>query len=465
MVKMDISIKKVESNRGKPVVIIEGHKYRQAFIKKSGEIRWRCTTKACTATVYTDEKCTTILNGCLDHIHETDPQKLERQILRTACKRKASETISERPSKIICSELMHIEEDHLERKDLKCIRQSMYRERRKLYPAQPKSQQEFHEILDNVGVITNKDEDFVLVNDKESGIVILGCEANLKFLCSEADEVFADGTFKCCPKYFQQLYTIHGFRNGHYIPLVFCLLPAKSGDCYRKMFSLLVASCEKFNLRMNFTTFHVDFEERMLTVVKEFFPDVIIKACRFHLGQSWWRKIQNLGLSKEFKKSGSDISKWLHHFFGLAFLSPEEVADCFAEDLIHDMPKDKKVEAFADYVLSTYVDDNALFPPTVWAETPTTARRTNNGPEAFHRHYNDQFYSSHPSMFVFIDNIIKLQATTYIKLRSTNGTAVRSRHNSEKESFAVETYQKYASGELSRREYVCVLSYKFQPLI
>jgi hypothetical protein len=26
------------------------------------------------------------------------------------------------------------------------------------------------------------------------------------------------------------------------------------------------------------------------------------------------------------------------------------------------MPSDKKVEAFADYVLSTYVDDNALFP-------------------------------------------------------------------------------------------------------
>ena len=296
----------------------------------------------------------------------------------------------------------------------------MYRERRKLFPAQPKTRTEFQEILQEIGVLTNKDEDFVLANDIESGIVILGCETNLKFLCLESEDVFADGTFRFCPKYFEQLYTIHGFKNGHYIPLVFCLLPGKSGDVYRKMFSLLREYCSKHNILMNFTSIHVDFEERMHVVVKEVFPDIVIKGCRFHLGQSWWHKIQSLGLAKDYKKSDSDVTKWLHHFFGLAFLSPDEVSDCFADDLIRDMPNDKKVEAFADYVLEYYVDDIAKFPPVVWAETPSETRRTNNGPEAFHRHYNDQFYSSHPSMFVFLDQIVKLQTTTYIKLTSTN---------------------------------------------
>ena len=55
------------------------------------------------------------------------------------------------------------------------------------------------------------------------------------------------------------------------------------------------------------------------------------------------------------------------------------------------MPNDKRVETFADYVLSTYIEDSALFPPSVWAEIPSTARRTNNGPEAFHAHYNEVF--------------------------------------------------------------------------
>ena len=67
-INMDISIKNLESNRGKPVIIIiDGHKYRQAFVKKSGEIRWRCTTKECPATVYTHEQCITMLSGSLEH--------------------------------------------------------------------------------------------------------------------------------------------------------------------------------------------------------------------------------------------------------------------------------------------------------------------------------------------------------------------------------------------------------------
>jgi hypothetical protein len=112
---------------------------------------------------------------------------------------------------IFNSELVRIEEDNLQKSDITCVRQFMYRERRKLFPAQPKYREEFHEILEDIGMVNNKHEDFVLVNDSENGIIMLGCDV----------EIFADGTFKCCPKYFSQLYTFHGFRNGHYIPLVF----------------------------------------------------------------------------------------------------------------------------------------------------------------------------------------------------------------------------------------------------
>jgi hypothetical protein len=73
--------------------------------------------------------------------------------------------MSERPSKIINSEPFKMDEENLERKDLKYVRQStcMYRERRKLHPAQPKNQAEFHSILDDIGVVTNKDDDFVMI--------------------------------------------------------------------------------------------------------------------------------------------------------------------------------------------------------------------------------------------------------------------------------------------------------------
>jgi hypothetical protein len=50
------------------------------------------------------------------------------------------------------------------------------------------------------------------------------------------------------------------------------------------------------------------------------------------------------------------------------------VGDSFAEDLIPDMPSDNKVQDFGDYVVSTYVDDNAIFPPSVWAEIPSKSK-------------------------------------------------------------------------------------------
>ena len=100
---MDVLIQKIEFNKGKPVIVVDGHKFRQAFLKKSGEISWHCTVKDCAEKVTTDASCQAVLNGSLVHIHEINPWKLERQILQTACKRKATDQISERPSKIISS--------------------------------------------------------------------------------------------------------------------------------------------------------------------------------------------------------------------------------------------------------------------------------------------------------------------------------------------------------------------------
>jgi hypothetical protein len=34
---MDVPIQKIESHKGKPVIVVDGHTFRQAFLKKSGE--------------------------------------------------------------------------------------------------------------------------------------------------------------------------------------------------------------------------------------------------------------------------------------------------------------------------------------------------------------------------------------------------------------------------------------------
>ena len=42
--------------------------------------------------------------------------------------------------------------------------------------------------------------------------------SQLKFLCHEADELFVDGTFKTCPKFYYQMYSVYG-QNRFFMPL------------------------------------------------------------------------------------------------------------------------------------------------------------------------------------------------------------------------------------------------------
>ena len=79
-----------------------------------------------------------------------------------------------------------------------------------------------------------------------------------------------------------------------------------------------------------------------------------VTCCRFHLGQIWFRKIQKVGLTTEYIDTGSEIGQWLSNFFRLSFFQPDDVVECFVEDLIVVAPSDSRCVAFADYVLDNY---------------------------------------------------------------------------------------------------------------
>ena len=74
-------------------------------------------------------------------------------------------------------------EENLQPADLKSVSQALYRERRKKYPKIPKSREETMDALAMLSpILTSKGEDFLLVNDRETGIVIFSCPKNLKCL-------------------------------------------------------------------------------------------------------------------------------------------------------------------------------------------------------------------------------------------------------------------------------------------
>lgn len=244
-------------------------------------------------------------------------------------------------------------------------------------------------------ILTFKKERFLYVSN--NNIITLTCKTNLETLCHNPD-IFADGTFKYCPKYFYQLYTLHIYKNGIYMPLVYFFLTGKTTQNYIEMWKSLTHLCNSMNLVFNPKKVRVDFERSAHLAIQHCFPLCNILGCRFHLGQAWYRKINEdfPALRNEYKND-TEIGKWIKYFFGLAFLSPEEVSDVFFE-LIEIAPNNNAL-GFSNYVYKTYIEQNCLYPPKMWAETPSTSPRTTNGPEAFHSHYNAQFYNPHPAVW------------------------------------------------------------------
>jgi hypothetical protein len=131
-----------------------------------------------------------------------------------------------------------------------------------------------------MNIQTNKFEDFLQINDIEKGMIMFTYQKNLECL----SELFMDGIYKCCPKFFKQLYTIHGLRNGHYVPLVFVLLSGKSECVYNHCLTSLVELCSNRNIILKPEIIHVDFEDAMMKAIRVIFPRAVIKCCRFHLG-------------------------------------------------------------------------------------------------------------------------------------------------------------------------------------
>lgn len=87
--------------------------------------------------------------------------------------------------------------------------------------------------------------------------------------------------------------------------------------------------------------------------------------------------------------------------FGLTYSSPDEIGDCCAFDL-YDKPNHADVKKYADYLLETYIDEIAKFPPEMWVNASPLIIHTTNACGSFHSRFNGSFYATHASIYIFI---------------------------------------------------------------
>ena len=93
--------------------------------------------------------------------------------------------------------------------------------------------------------------------------------------------------------------------------LVFFLPANKHTTSYEDVFRYTVSEAAKLGVNIFPTIVFAEFETSIHNAVTTVWPGLEVKACRFHLGKRWWRKIQSLGLSKQYGKKDSEVSQFL----------------------------------------------------------------------------------------------------------------------------------------------------------
>lgn len=200
-----ISIETISSERGGLMIFYGNYKYN--FYRKlaSGETKWRCRAKGCRAVIYTVGAELLISKMDVHHSHERpDPSSSQKAIVSAAAKREASEEISLPPKRIIQHVLAKAANcSELDVDSINNVKKCIYRQKRKKYPKLPMSCDGTISVLNTVqnDIVTSRGENFLSVNDDNSQIVIFTCDTNLKLLC-DCKQIFMDGTFKYCPKFF-----------------------------------------------------------------------------------------------------------------------------------------------------------------------------------------------------------------------------------------------------------------------
>ena len=144
----------------------------------------------------------------------------------------------------------------------------------------------------------------------------------------------------------------------------------------------------------------------------------------------------------------------------MIFNHTNEVENRFVEDFMSDAPNNKKCSEFTDYLTLTYITQESLFPPQLGTEKPSDMKRTNNGPESFHCHYNEQFYASYPSIYQFVEVLIGQQTFTYIKMGNMSESAPIPQ-SEEKTEYIKMAYEKYTTEEYAQEHVVRSAGFRY----
>ena len=262
---------------------------------------------------------------------------------------------------------------------------------------------------------TNNGDKFLMFDSGpvDNRMLIFSTDRNLQFL-STCSNLYADGTFKTVPSLFEQLYTIHGLKNGLTIPLVYALLPNKKENTYVEFLKQMKGLVPNLSISSILT----DFEIGMINAISSEFPSCTNYGCFFHFCQCLYRKLCEFGLKSHYD-TDAQFALNIRMLSALAFLPPNRVVEGF-NMLIDSEIIPHEAENVLDYFEDTWIGRpdrrgrrrGPKFNIDIWScydRVEKDLPKTNNSVEGWHRGFMQQVSSHHPSIWKFLSALKREQ--------------------------------------------------------
>jgi len=262
-------------------------------------------------------------------------------------------------------------------------------------------------------------------------VIVFATRKNIEFLC-ESPIWFVDGTFKTSPSIFAQIFTVMGLRRrvgseeAVAIPLVYCLLSGKQKALYIEALEAVDRAVQQYRIDpCTPTKIMSDFEIAITNACKRVFPGTAVSGCFFHLGQSIYRKVQEVGLQVQYNdRNDRSIKEYTHRLLSLAFVPVADVTRAF--NALHNACP-RALHGVYDYFKKNYVTGTPgrgnrravppRYPPQLWNQYDTAlakSHRTNNVSEGWHNRFRQVVGKHHPDLYSALSEFQKEQGYTEI---------------------------------------------------
>ncbi|KAL8615880.1 hypothetical protein ACOMHN_058947 [Nucella lapillus] len=184
------------------------------------------------------------------------------------------------------------------------VKRSLRNQRLGRFPAVPDSLQNLI-IYGEWAQTSGPDPQQFLINDNgpdtDTRVIVFGTSEALQQLCT-ADTWYMDGNHAVAPEHFCQLYVIRCPLGDTAVSTVYALLQRKSQATYELLLQAIVDKCRLLHMEPDPSTIVIDFEQAMMRAILAVLGDhITVQGCFYHLTQSTWRKIQELGMTNRYR--------------------------------------------------------------------------------------------------------------------------------------------------------------------